>query len=58
MKNLDVPTVLARAGLTSEGILAITTANRTMVKNIGKFETALQARKFPVADGLLVGFLA
>jgi hypothetical protein len=26
-----------------------------MVKNIGKFETALRARKYPVADGLLIG---
>jgi hypothetical protein len=28
---------------------------KTMVKNIGKFETALRARKYPVADGLLIG---
>jgi hypothetical protein len=55
MKKIDVSEVLTRAGLTPEGISAFTNANKTMIKNLGKFETALRARKYPVADGLLIG---
>jgi hypothetical protein len=56
MKILKVSDVSTPAGLTTEGISAFTNAKKNMVKNLGKFETALRARKFPVTDGLLIGF--
>ncbi len=53
--TLTVNEILLRAGLTSDAIDAFNKTNPTKTTSLTKFQNALRARKYSVADGLLLG---
>ena len=53
--TLTVSAILNRVRLTSDAIDAFNKTNPTKTTSLTKFQNALHARKYSVADGLLLG---